>query len=79
MALQGWRFFGVSATIIIYIGGVLFLSMNNIPGSHPKRTRIERFAEVSRIFNLFKERRSIPKLLNFSLFFKLHVSLISQI
>lgn len=49
MALQGWRFFGVSATIIIYIGGVLFLSMNNIPGSHPKRTRIERFAEVSRI------------------------------
>ncbi|XP_023031058.1 WSCD family member GA21586 [Drosophila willistoni] len=45
MALQGWRFFGVSATIIIYIGGVLFLSMNNIPGSHPKRTRIERFAE----------------------------------
>jgi len=47
MALQGWRFFGVSATIIIYIGGVLFLSMNNIPGSHPKRPRIERFAEVS--------------------------------
>ncbi|KAH8411205.1 hypothetical protein KR215_000297 [Drosophila sulfurigaster] len=47
MALQGWRFFGVSATIIIYIGGVLFLSMNNIPGSHPKRTRIERFAEFS--------------------------------
>ncbi|XP_016923851.1 WSCD family member CG9164 [Drosophila suzukii] len=45
MALQGWRFFGVSATIIIYIGGVLFLSMNNIPGSHPKRPRIERFAE----------------------------------
>ncbi|ALC49746.1 CG9164 [Drosophila busckii] len=47
MALQGWRFFGVSATIIIYIGGVLFLSMNNIPGSHPKRNRIERFADFS--------------------------------
>ncbi|XP_030382414.1 WSCD family member CG9164 [Scaptodrosophila lebanonensis] len=47
MALHGWRFFGVSATIIIYIGGVLFLSMNNIPGSHPKRVRIERFAEFS--------------------------------
>ncbi|XP_037726890.1 WSCD family member CG9164 [Drosophila subpulchrella] len=47
MALQGWRFFGVSATIIIYIGGVLFLSMNNIPGSHPKRPRIERFAEFT--------------------------------
>ena len=45
MALQGWRLFGVMATIIIYIGGVLFLSMNNVPGSHPKR--IERFAEVS--------------------------------
>lgn len=65
MALQGWRFFGVSATIIIYIGGVLFLSMNNIPGSHPKRTRIERFAEVSTIgLSLSKERKLFPKLVD---------------
>lgn len=47
MALQGWRLCGVTVTIVIYIGGVLFLSMNNVPGSHPRRTRTERFAEVN--------------------------------
>lgn len=47
MALQGWRLCGVTVTIVIYIGGVLFLSMNNVPGSHPRRIRTERFAEVS--------------------------------
>lgn len=69
MALQGWRFFGVSATIIIYIGGVLFLSMNNIPGSHPKRTRIERFAEVNRINHISKKYNlyDINRLRDFSL------------
>lgn len=46
MALQGWRLCGVTVTIVIYIGGVLFLSMNNVPGSHPRRIRTERFAEV---------------------------------
>ncbi|XP_058974515.1 WSCD family member CG9164-like [Musca domestica] len=45
MALQGWRLCGVTVTIVIYIGGVLFLSMNNVPGSHPRRIRTERFAE----------------------------------
>lgn len=46
MALQTWRLIGVSATIAIYIGGVIFLSMNNVPGPHPKRFHIERFGEV---------------------------------
>ena len=50
MALQGWRLCGVTVTIVIYIGGVLFLSMKNVPGSHPKRTRIERFAEVNHVY-----------------------------
>lgn len=56
MALQGWRLCGVTVTIVIYIGGVLFLSMNNVPGSHPRRMRIERFAEViilNRIINSY--------------------------
>ena len=61
MALQGWRLCGVTVIIVIYIGGVLFLSMKNVPGSHPKRTRIERLAEVKNegnivclLFRLFK-------------------------
>uniref|UniRef100_D3TQS4 Beta-1,6-N-acetylglucosaminyltransferase n=1 Tax=Glossina morsitans morsitans TaxID=37546 RepID=D3TQS4_GLOMM len=47
MVFQSWRLCGVTATIVVYIGGVLFLTMNNVPGSHPKRVRFEHFAEFS--------------------------------
>ncbi|XP_037939203.1 WSCD family member CG9164 [Teleopsis dalmanni] len=47
MAVQSWRICGISASVLIYIGGIIFLSMNNIPSNHRKRMRIERFPEFS--------------------------------
>ncbi|XP_055844365.1 WSCD family member CG9164 [Episyrphus balteatus] len=47
MALYGWRLVGVACTIVMYIAGILFLSISNVPGPHPKRVRIGRFGEIA--------------------------------
>lgn len=47
MGLYGWRLIGVTGTILVYVAGIIFLSVSNIPGPHhPKRVRISRFGEV---------------------------------
>lgn len=47
MGLYGWRLIGVTGTILVYVAGIIFLSVSNIPGPHhPKRVRVSRFGEV---------------------------------
>uniref|UniRef100_A0A182XXM5 Sulfotransferase domain-containing protein n=2 Tax=Anopheles stephensi TaxID=30069 RepID=A0A182XXM5_ANOST len=37
MALRGWRLFGVAGTILVYVGGILFLSFVSLQGPQQKR------------------------------------------
>lgn len=47
MALRGWRLVGLASTLVVYVGGILLLSVVSLNSPNQRRTRTGRFGEVN--------------------------------
>ncbi|XP_058822804.1 WSCD family member AAEL009094 [Topomyia yanbarensis] len=51
MALRGWRLFGLAGTIVVYIGGILFLSFVSLQNPQQKRNHGRGYGEFETLRN----------------------------
>lgn len=51
MALRGWRLFGLAGTILVYIGGILFLSFVSLQSPQQKRNHARGYGEFETLRN----------------------------
>ncbi|XP_058445632.1 WSCD family member AAEL009094 [Malaya genurostris] len=51
MALRGWRLFGLAGTIVVYIGGILFLSFVSLQNPQQKRNHGRGYSEFETLRN----------------------------